>query len=249
MKMLEGQVAVVTGGTAGIGKAIALKFAEQGATVIIFGTNPERGAQVVEEISKLTGREGARFYQVDVGQPKQVTEAIKQVLDASGKIDILVNNAGITRDNLLMKMSEIDWDQVIDINLKSCFIACQAVIRSMIKARRGKIINISSVVGLTGNPGQVNYAASKAGMHGLSKALAKEVGARNITCNCIAPGYIKTKMTESLSDDRQKTITEHIPLGRLGMPDDIANVALFLASNLADYVTGQVITVDGGMTM
>jgi len=244
---LENQVAVITGGNAGIGKAIALKFAEEGARIAIFGTNEEKGALVIEELKKLTHGNDFVFYKVDVSETTAVDEAIKQVLAHFHSIDILVNNAGVTADQLLMKMQADEWDRVININLKSCYNTCKAVIRSMMKARKGKIINMTSVVGLIGNPGQTNYAASKAGIIGFSKALAKEVAARGIHVNCIAPGFIKTQMTEKLSPEQLKEI--HIPLGRMGDPQDIANVAWFLASGFSDYMTGQVLTVDGGMVM
>lgn len=245
---MKDQVAIVTGGNAGIGKAIALKLAQEGAKVAILGTNPETGAEAVNEIKQATDSD-IRFYQADVSKTPIVDGVIKQILHDFGKIDILVNNAGITADQLLMKMSEDEWDRVISINLKSCYNTCKAVIRTMMKARHGRIINISSVVGLNGNPGQINYAASKAGMIGLTKALAKEVAPRNILVNCIAPGFIKSKMTEILTDEQKEGIYKQIPLGRMGDPMEIANCVWFLASPLAEYITGQVITVDGGMVM
>jgi 3-oxoacyl-[acyl-carrier protein] reductase len=246
---LENQVAIITGGNAGIGKAIALKFAEMGAKVAIFGTSLERGAATVEEIKLLVKNSEVYFFQVDVSQTAAVDEAIKKVIETWGQVDILVNNAGITADQLLMKMTEEEWDRVILTNLKSCYNTCHAVVRSMMKARKGKIINISSVVGLCGNAGQTNYAASKAGMIGFTKALAKEVATRNILVNCIAPGFIQTNMTEKLNDAQKEAILKDIPLGRMGDPLDIAHMALFLASPLADYITGQVIAIDGGMVM
>ncbi len=251
MQLLKGKHALITGGTAGIGKAIALAFAKQGAHVAIFGTNPERSAQVVEEMTQAKVADDQRFTAVivNVSDTKAVEAAIKELLAAWGKVDILVNNAGITRDTLLMKMSEADWDEVIDVNLKSVYNTCQALVRPMIKARSGKIINISSVVGLTGNAGQVNYAASKSGMIGFTKALAQEVATRNVCVNCIAPGFIETRMTGELTDAQKEGILKKIPMGRLGQPEEIAKAALFLASDLSDYVTGQVLTVDGGMVM
>ena len=249
-KLLKDQVAIITGGNAGIGKAIAHKFAEHGASVAIFGTNEERGKLVVSELQDVVGAEGkVEFFKVDVSNTQDVLDSCKAVLENFGKVDILVNNAGITRDNLLLKMSEEDWDAVLDVNLKSVFNTSKALSRAMMKARRGKIINISSVVGVMGNAGQANYAASKAGMLGLTKSLAKELASRNLCINCIAPGYIQTKMTEALTDQQKDAIIEHIPLRRLGQPEDIANAALFLASQMGDYVTGQVLTVDGGMVM
>lgn len=247
--LLDGQVALITGGNAGIGRAIALKFAAEGARLAIFGTNAEKGQAVVGEIQALGLGKEAVFYPVDVSRTQEVDQNIEKVLEAFGRVDILVNNAGITADQLLMKMSEQDWDRVLDINLKSCYNTCHALVRPMMKARKGKIINVSSIVGLIGNPGQVNYAASKAGMIGFTKALAKELASRGICVNCIAPGFIQTQMTDVLSDSQKEALLKGIPLGRMGNPDDIANIAWFLASNLSDYITGQVVTVDGGMVM
>lgn len=247
--LLNGQVALVTGGTAGIGAAIAKQFAANGAFVAIVGTNEQRGEEVVNEMKTLPGCPGAQFFKANVSDPASVEAVIKALLDEHKKLDILVNNAGITRDQLLMKMSEEDWDLVLDVNAKSCFLTCRAAIRAMLRAKKGKIINISSVVGITGNPGQANYAASKAGMIGFTKAVAKEVAARNIQVNCIAPGYIATAMTHVLTEEQKKEILSHIPMGRMGTPEEIAHAALFLASNWADYITGQVLTVDGGMVM
>jgi 3-oxoacyl-[acyl-carrier protein] reductase len=248
-KLLQNKCAIVTGGTAGIGKAIALKFAEQGAKVIIFGTHKERGAQAVAEIKQTTGNDLGTFYAVNVANKAEVEQVIKQILETHPQIDILVNNAGITRDTLLMKMTEKDWDDVMAINVKSCYNTSHALVRSMMKARQGKIINISSVVGLTGNAGQTNYAASKAAIIGFTKALAKEVASRNINVNCIAPGFIETGMTEILNTAKKDAALAGIPLGRMGTPTEIAHTALFLASSMADYITGQVITIDGGMVM
>jgi len=247
--LLIGQVAIVTGGNAGIGKAIAFKFAEEGAHVAIFGTNPETGLKTVEEIKAAYPNSQARFYAVNVSQTALVEENIKKVVEDFGRIDILVNNAGVTVDQLLMKMSEEDWDQVLDINLKSCYNTCKAVVRGMMKAKKGRIINISSVVGLNGNPGQTNYAASKAGMIGFTKALAKEVASRGILVNCIAPGFTQTNMTDKLSDGQKEAVLKSIPLGDWGKPSDIANAACFLASEMSSYITGQVLTVDGGLVM
>lgn len=247
--LLKDQVAIVTGGTAGIGRAIALKFAESGAKVAIFGTNQERGDQVVKEMEQLSGPDSALFVKVDVANTEDVDKAIKTVLDKFSRVDVLVNNAGVTKDQLLMKMSEEDWDQVMDVNAKSCYNTCKALVRPMMKARKGKIINMSSVVGLSGNAGQVNYAASKAAIIGLTKALAKELAPRNICVNCVAPGFITTPMTDALNDEQRKVALAGVPLGRMGEPEEIANAALYLASSMADYVTGQVLVVDGGMTM
>ncbi len=243
--LLKDQVAIVTGATAGIGKAIAIKLAQEGAKVAVIGTNAERGAEVVAEI----GEDKAAFFKVDVASYAEAGAAVNAILTQFGRVDILVNNAGITRDQLLMKMTEEDWDKVMEVNVKSCYNFCQTLVRPMMKARRGKIINISSVIGLTGNAGQVNYAASKAAIIGFTKALAKEVASRNIHVNCVAPGFIETKMTGVLNEEQKKGILQSIPLGRMGTPEDIANMVAFLASPLADYVTGQVIAVDGGMVM
>jgi 3-oxoacyl-[acyl-carrier protein] reductase len=248
-KLLENTIALVTGGTAGIGKAIALKFAEEGATVVIFGTNAERGNQVVEAIHQAQGPDKAIFIAVDVASKQDVNESVKKVLEKYGRVDILVNNAGITRDLLLMKMDEEDWDNVLAVNVKSCYNLCHALVRPMMKARKGKIINMSSVIGLIGNAGQVNYAASKAAIIGFTKALAKELAPRNICVNSIAPGFIETRMTDEMNEAQRAATLAQIPLQRMGTPDDIAHAALYLASSLADYVTGQVLTVDGGMVM
>lgn len=249
MAILQGQTAIVTGGTAGIGAAIAKRFAEEGAYVAIFGTNRDRGEQIVAEIKSVPQTPGAAFYQVNVANPQEVEAAIKKILEERGQVDVLVNNAGITRDQLLMKMSEEDWDNVMDVNVKSCYNTCRALVRTFLKAKKGKIINMSSVVGLTGNAGQVNYAASKAAIIGLTKALAKELASRNIHVNCIAPGFIDTAMTEIMTDSQKQATMAQIPLGHMGTTKDIANAALFLASGWSDYITGQVITVDGGMAM
>lgn len=251
MQLLKGKKALITGGTAGIGKQIALTFAEQGASVVIFGTSAERAQQVIEECKARKTSEDQQFLAeiVDVAEKEAIAKAIEDVLGKWGQVDILVNNAGITRDALLMKMSEEHWDEVIDVNLKSVFNTCQALVRSMLKARSGKIINISSVVGLTGNAGQANYSASKSGVIGFTKSLALELASRGICVNCIAPGYIETRMTEALTDGQKEAILKKIPMGRVGSPEEIANAALFLASDMSKYITGQVLTVDGGMVM
>lgn len=248
-ELLKGETAIVTGGTAGIGRAIAKKFAEHGAFVAIFGTNEERGLKVVEELKAIPQSSGAVFLQVNVADSAEVDRAVKTILDSQGKVDILVNNAGITKDQLLLKMSEEDWDQVMAVNVKSCYNTCRSLMRNFLKARKGRIINLSSVVGLTGNAGQVNYAASKAAILGFSKSLAKELASRNILVNCIAPGFIETAMTEALNETQRQEILKEIPLGLMGSTEDIANAALFLASSMSKYITGQVITVDGGMVM
>ncbi len=251
MQLLKGKSALVTGGTAGIGKAIALLYVQHGADVMIWGTNQQRADLARQELeaAKIDPNQKIDVRLVDVAKTKEVDLAIQELLTAWGKVDILVNNAGITRDNLLMKMSEEDWDQVLEINLKSVYNTCRSLSRPMMKARSGTIINISSVIGLTGNAGQVNYAASKSGMIGFTKSLAKELASRNVRANCVAPGYIETQMTESLPANVKEAILSKIPLSRIGKPSDIAHAALFLASDLSGYITGQVLTVDGGMVM
>lgn len=248
-QLLKDQTAIVTGGSAGIGRSIAETFANHGAKVAIFGTNEERGQAAANEINAQTGSETAKFYQVDVSNKEAVAKAIQDVQSHFGNVDILVNNAGVTRDQLLIKMTEEDWDDVMAINAKSCYNTCQALVRQMMKARRGKIINMSSVVGMTGNAGQANYAASKSAIIGFSKALAKELAPRNICVNCVAPGFINTRMTQALGEQQKDAILSQIPFGKMGTVEDVANAALFLASPLADYITGQVITVDGGMIL
>lgn len=251
MQLLKGKVALITGGTAGIGKAIACLYAQHGADVVILGTNQERSEQALKEIeaSKAEPQQKAACYLVNVSKLKEVDETVEKILKDWGKIDILVNNAGITRDNLLMRMNEEDWDLVIDVNLKSVYNTCRALARPMMKAKGGTIINIASVIGLTGNAGQVNYAASKSGMIGFTKSLAKELASRGVRANCVAPGYIETQMTDGLPAPVKEAILTKIPMSRIGQPRDIAHAALFLASDLASYITGQVITVDGGMVM
>lgn len=246
--LLKNQTAIVTGGNAGIGKAIALQLAMSGAKVAIFGTNSEKGQQAIEEIKQQTGNEPF-FFNVDVAKTQDVEQTIKQVLESFGSVDILINNAGITRDQLLMKMSEEDWDTVMDINVKSCYNTCHALVRSMMKARKGSIINISSVVGLTGNAGQLNYASSKAAMIGFTKSLAKELASRNVRVNCICPGFIETAMTDALTEAQKSSILSSIPLGRMGTPSEVAQLALFLSCSQSSYITGQVMVVDGGMVM
>jgi 3-oxoacyl-[acyl-carrier protein] reductase len=247
--LLAGKTAIVTGSTSGIGEAIAEAFAAQGAWVAIIGTNAERGEQVVKKIKESTHSDRAAFYSVDVSNTTAVEQIVKDIAALKGGIDILVNNAGITKDGLLMRMSENDWDAVIQTNLKSCFNWAKPVSRLMLKAKKGKIINVSSVVGLAGEAGQVNYASSKAGMIGFTKSLAKEIASRNIQVNCIAPGFIETRMTAVLPSERKEEVLKMIPLARMGTPAEVANAALFLASPLSDYITGQVLTVDGGMVM
>lgn len=251
MQLLKNKKALVTGGTAGIGKEIALRFAKEGADVAIFGTSTERAKEALAEFERERTSSEQKFVAeiVNVAEKKSVEEAIGRIVTLFGSIDILVNNAGITRDNLLMRMSEQEWDEVIDVNLKSVYNTTSVLTRPMIKAKSGKIINVSSVVGLTGNAGQVNYAASKSGMIGFTKALAQELASRNICVNCIAPGFIKTRMTDTLTDPQKDAILKKIPMGRMGGVHEIADAAVFLASHLSNYITGQVLTVDGGMVM
>ncbi len=244
MKQLENQVAFVTGATAGIGKAIAKTFVQAGAHVVALGTNRDRGEELVTECNGQV-----TFMQVDVSNKEQVEKAIEDTLAKFQKIDILVNNAGITRDGLLMRMTDEDWERVLAVNLTSCFYTMRAVMRSFMKAKRGKVINVSSVVGIMGNAGQTNYAASKGALISFSKSLAKEVASRNITVNCIAPGYIDTSMTDKIPEAKRQEAISHIPLARMGKPEDIADACLFLASPSADYITGQVLVVDGGLAM
>ncbi len=244
---LTDKVAIVTGSTKGIGKEIALTFAREGAKVIVSGRNAERAEQVVREIKSAGGTAASII--ADVSQMDDAQKLFKASLETFGRVDILVNNAGITRDNLLMRMKEADWDEVININLKGTFNCIKSTARQMMKQRDGRIINITSVVGQIGNAGQSNYAASKAGIIGLTKSVAKELASRNITCNAIAPGFIKTEMTDVLNEETRAALTEQIPLGRLGDVTDVARAAVFLAGKDSAYITGQVINVDGGMVM
>jgi 3-oxoacyl-[acyl-carrier protein] reductase len=246
MKLLEGKTAVITGAARGIGRAIALKFAAEGADVAFSDIRYDENCQSLEkELSEL-GVKG-KGYASDASSFSSSEELVQKVLEEFGKIDILVNNAGITRDNLLLRMTEQDWDLIMKINLKSVFNLTKAVQRSMIKQRSGSIINMSSVVGVSGNAGQSNYSASKAGLIGFTKSIAQELGSRNIRCNAIAPGFIITEMTEKLPEDVRQGWAEKIPLKRGGTPEDVANVCTFLASDLSSYVTGQVISICGGM--
>lgn len=246
--MLTGKVAIVTGASRGIGSEIAKTFAGYGAKVVInYCNSKEKAEQVVEEIKNNGGE--AFLYQADVSDFEKTKEFIKSVNTDLGKIDILVNNAGIVRDNFLLKMKEEEFDNVIDINLKSVFNCMKHASKIMLRQRYGKIINISSVVGINGNAGQVNYSASKAGIIGMTKSLAKEVASRGITVNAIAPGYIKTDMTDKLPDNIKEKVLSQIPLNRVGETKDIAEMVSFLASDKANYITGQVIKIDGGMTM
>lgn len=245
---LLGKNAIVTGGTRGIGLAIAKEFLKEGASISIWGVSEEVGKKSAQELSLTASQGKISFNKIDVSNSHEVRQGIEDFMKEFGNIDILVNNAGITRDALLMKLSEEDWEKVLRVNLFSAYYTCSAVIRYMMKAKKGKIINISSVVGLHGSPGQTNYAASKAGLIGFSKALAKEVASRNINVNCIAPGFIGTDMTKVLKQELIDYWLELIPMKRMGSPEEIAKAALFLASSSSDYITGQVLSVDGGLS-
>ena len=247
MGILEGKKAIVTGGGQGIGKAIALKLANEGASVIVNSAREMSCGPVADEINAAGGK--AIAVAGDVSLPEIVDQVVKTATAEFGGVDILVNNAGITRDNLLMRMKEEDWDEVLRVNLKSAFLLSKAVVRPMMKARWGRIINITSVVGLVGNAGQANYCAAKAGMVGLTKSMAKELAARNILVNAVAAGFIKTKMTDVLPEEVKQGILKEIPLARFGHVDDIAGPVLFLCSDASAYITGTVIESTGGMEM
>ncbi|HEY5913086.1 MAG TPA: 3-oxoacyl-ACP reductase FabG [Verrucomicrobiae bacterium] len=247
MSQLENQVAVVTGAGRGIGRGIALKFAGEGADVVCVSRTAENAEKAAQEVRALGRKSWALA--VDVADAAAVNAAAGRVLSEAGRIDILVNNAGITRDGLLMRMSDEDWDTVLGTNLKGAFLFTRAFSRAFLKQRAGRIINISSVIGLIGNAGQANYAASKAALIGFTKSVARELGSRGVTVNAIAPGFIETDMTAALNEQLRAELVKKIPLGALGQPEDIAHAALFLASPQARYITGQVLTVDGGMVM
>lgn len=246
--MLKDKVALVTGGSRGIGRAIALNLAKNGANIAInYSNSSEKAEKVLEEIKALGVN--AISVKADVSNEEDVNNLVKTIEKELGKIDILVNNAGITKDNLLIRMKTEDFEDVIDVNLKGTFLCTKAVSRAMMKKKYGKIINITSVVGITGNTGQANYSASKAGVIGFTKSMAKELGSRGIRVNAVAPGFIDTEMTQVLSEEIKTTMINNIPLNSFGNPEDIANLVVFLASSSADYITGQVINVDGGMVM
>ena len=248
MSRFENQTVIVTGAGRGIGEAIARRFASEGARVACVSRTETNAAKVADAINATTP-DRAKAYAVDVADKKTVGAISEKILADFGRVDVLVNNAGLTRDGLAMRMSEEDWDLVVDTNLKGAFNFIQGVMRSMIKQRSGRIINISSVSGLMGNAGQANYAASKAGLLGLSKSLARELASRGITVNVVAPGFITTDMTEVLPENVKNAVLPGIPLGKFGEPDDIAAAVAFLASSEAKYITGQTLTVDGGMVM
>ena len=246
MKLLENKVAIITGATRGIGRGIALEFAKQGANVAFtYSSSAQAAVELENELIALGVQ--AKGYQSNAADFDQSQKLVDEILEVFGTIDVLINNAGITKDNLLMRMSEQDYDDVINVNLKSVFNMTKAVQRTFLKNRKGSIINMSSVVGVKGNAGQANYAASKAGIIGFSKSVALELGSRNIRCNVIAPGFIETEMTAKLGEEVVKGWTDAIPLKRGGTPEDIANACIFLASDMSAYITGQVINVDGGM--
>jgi 3-oxoacyl-[acyl-carrier protein] reductase len=242
---LKGEIALVTGASRGIGKAIAEKLAAEGATVVGTATS-DKGAQAISDYLQASGGKGMCL---NVTDPDSVASVVKQITDEFGAVSILVNNAGITQDNLLMMMKDDQWDDIIQTNLTSIFRLSKAVVRPMTRARKGRIINISSVVGATGNPGQTNYAAAKAGLVGFTKSLAREIGSRNITVNAVAPGFIDTDMTRELKPEQRDALIGQIPLGKLGQPEDIANAVAFLAGPSAAYITGETLHVNGGMFM
>jgi len=244
---LNNRVTVVTGATRGIGEAIAIAAAESGSDVALWGRNEDLLQKTKQHISDRGKK--AEAYRVDVAKQTEVDEAMKKVLQDFSRIDFLVNNAGITKDNLLLTMKPEEWDQVLQTNLYGVFYCSKAVLRSMMKQRYGKIVNISSIAGITGNPGQTNYSASKAGMIGFTKSLAKEMGKRNICVNAIAPGMIETEMTHTLPEELKKQYLESIPLGRFGKVEEVAALVLFLLSSASDYITGQVFAIDGGLQM
>ncbi|MFA5119328.1 MAG: 3-oxoacyl-[acyl-carrier-protein] reductase [Candidatus Omnitrophota bacterium] len=244
---LKDKVVLITGGARGIGRSIALLFAKEGAHIAVGDVNVQEAQATAQEIAGM-GRKSEALL-LDVTDYAKVEEAINKILDKFGRIDILVNNAGITKDNLLLRMSQGEWDAVINVNLKGTFNCTKAVSRPMIKQRAGKIVNIASIIGVIGNAGQANYSASKAGIIALTKTTARELASRNITANAVAPGFIQTEMTAKLPQELKDKMLADIPLGKLGSPDDVANACLFLASGEADYITGQTLIVDGGMVM
>jgi 3-oxoacyl-[acyl-carrier protein] reductase len=244
---LSGRIALVTGASQGIGRACALRLAAAGAAVAVAARNQEKLNELVQQITSTGGKAAA--FPMDVAEEDQIKSAFKATLTHFGKIDILVNNAGITRDQLVMRMKRADWDAVLNTNLTSAYLCTQQVMSSMLKQRWGRIVNITSVFGQMGQAGQANYASSKAGLIGLTMAIAREVGSRNITCNAVAPGFIETSMTSALGEDFKQMAVKNIPLGRVGSPEDVASAVAFLASDEASYITGHVLSVNGGMLM
>ncbi len=245
--LLQNQIALITGSARGIGREIALTFAKEGATVIICDVNAELASQTQKEFASQSLQ--AASFACDVTKATEVEELVNKILDKFKRIDILVNNAGITKDNLMLRLSETDWDAVLNVNLKGTFNATKAVSKAMLKQRSGNIINIASIIGIIGNAGQANYAASKAGIIALTKSVAREFASRGIRCNAVAPGFIQTDMTAKLSEEVKQKMLAQIPLGKLGLPQDVAGACLFLASSESSYITGQTIVVDGGMVM
>lgn len=244
---MENKITLVTGASRGIGQAIALKLGQLGAVVIGTATT-ESGANTINQYFEKAGIKGMGVT-LNVNDTGQINNTIQIIREKFGEVEILINNAGVTRDNLLVRMKDEEWDEIIETDLKSVFRLSRAVLRAMMKARYGRIVNISSVVGAMGNMGQTNYAAAKAGLFGFSKSLAREVGSRNITVNCVAPGFIDTDMTRTLADELQQNLIQHVPLGRLGRPEEVAAAVAFLASSAAGYITGTTLHVNGGMYM
>ena len=247
MKRFEGKVALVTGASRGIGTAIAKRLAAEGATVLAAARSAEALDKVVAEVAAAGGKASAVV--LDMADPASIAEAVKSALAAHGQIDVLVNNAGVTEDNLILRMTKEAWDRVIATNLTGVFLLTQAVVKSMVRKRYGRIVNVTSVVGLMGNSGQANYAASKAGLVGLTKTVARELASRNITCNAVAPGFVATAMTDRMTEEARTKIASEIPLERLGTADDVAAAVVYLASDEAAYVTGHVLNVSGGLLM
>jgi len=247
MKRFEGRIALVTGASRGIGAAIARRLGAEGATVLAAARSAEGLERVVSEIVAGAGR--AEAVTIDISDPASIESAVKESLASHGQIDVLVNNAGITEDNLVLRMSRESWDRVLATNLTGAFLLTQAVVKSMVRRRYGRIVNVTSIVGLMGNAGQANYAAAKAGLVGLTKSVARELGSRNVTCNAVAPGFIETAMTDRMPDEARAALTGQIPLQRLGRPEDVANAVAYLASEEAGYVTGTVLNVSGGLYM
>ena len=245
--LLQDRVALITGGARGIGLTIAKRLAQEGADCVLLDVQLPLLEQAAKEIQAIGRR--AEIFQVDVTKGDEVHLAVEKTLDKCGRLDILINNAGITRDALVLRMSEQDWDVVLSVNLRGAFLCTKAVAKAMLKARAGRIVNIASVIGLIGNAGQANYSASKAGLIGLTKSTAKELASRGITCNAIAPGFIQTDMTHVLAEEAKQRLLQRIPLGTLGLPRDVAEAACFLVSDAARYITGHVLVVDGGMAM